>query len=114
MSDCIFCKIAKGEIPSEYIYEDEYVVCVKDINPMAKIHLLVIPKDHICCANAITEENSVYVSKVFEAIAKITKKIGIDKDGYRVINNCGENGGQTVMHIHFHILGGEKLPVELA
>ncbi len=114
MSDCIFCKIAKGEIPSEYIYEDEYVVCVKDINPMAKIHLLVIPKEHICCANAITEENSVYAAKVFEAIAKITKKLGIDKEGYRVINNCGENGGQTVMHIHFHILGGEKLPIELA
>lgn len=112
--DCIFCKIANGEIPSEYIYEDDYVVCVKDINPMAPVHLLVIPKKHIASANEFNEENSLYAAKVFEAVAKITKKIGIDKEGYRVINNCGENGGQTVMHVHFHILGGKKLPIEMA
>ncbi len=112
--DCIFCKIANGEIPSEYIYEDDYVVCVKDINPMASVHLLVIPKKHIASANEFNEENSLYAAKVFEAVAKITKKLGIDKGGYRVINNCGENGGQTVMHVHFHILGGKKLPIEMA
>ncbi len=111
--DCIFCKIANGEIPSEFVYEDDYVVCVKDINPMAPV-LLVIPKKHISSANEFNGENSVYAAKVFEAVAKITKKIGIDKEGYRVINNCGENGGQTVMHVHFHILGGKKLPIEMA
>ena len=90
------------------------MVCVKDINPMAPVHLLVIPKKHISSANEFNGENSVYAAKVFEAVAKITKKLGIDKEGYRVINNCGENGGQTVMHVHFHILGGKKLPIEMA
>ena len=108
MADCIFCKIANGEIPSEFLYEDDYVVVIKDINPMAKVHLLVLTKEHICCADAIDESNSVYVAKIFEAIAKIAKAEGLDK-GYRVINNCGEDGGQTVMHLHYHILGGVKL-----
>lgn len=114
MNECIFCKIVNGEIPSEFIYEDDYVICIKDINPMAPVHLLVITKEHICCANKFTGENSIYAAKAFEAVAKIAKMVGIDEDGYRVINNCGENGGQTVKHVHFHILGGKKLPVEMA
>ena len=114
MEECIFCKIANKAKPSDYVYEYDYVVCGKDINPMAPVHLLVIPKKHIASANDFNGENSIYAAKVLEAVSKITKKIGIDKDGYRVINNCGENGGQTVMHVHFHILGGKKLPIDMA
>ena len=105
---CIFCKIINGDIPSAKVYEDEYVFAFRDIAPQAPVHVLVVPKQHICCANAVDESNSVYVAKCFEAVAKIAKAEGLE-DGYRVINNCGENGGQTVMHLHFHILGGVKL-----
>ncbi len=105
--DCLFCKIIAGEIPSSKVYEDEYVFAFRDINPQAPIHILVVPKKHICCARAINESNSLYVAKCFEAIAKIAKAEGLGS-GYRVINNCGADGGQTVMHLHFHILGGEK------
>lgn len=114
MSDCIFCKIANKELPSQLVYEDEYVVCVKDINPMAPVHLLILPKIHIGSANEFNEENSLYAAKAFCAAAKITKELGIAEDGYRIINNCGENGGQSVRHVHFHVLGGKKLPLELA
>ena len=107
-ANCIFCKIIDGAIPSTKVYEDEYVFAMRDINPQAPVHILVLPKEHICCADAIDESNSVYVAKIFEAIAKISKAEGLDK-GYRVINNCGEDGGQTVMHLHYHILGGVKL-----
>ena len=107
-ANCIFCKIIDGAIPSTKVYEDEYVFAMRDINPQASVHILVLPKEHICCADAIDESNSVYVAKIFEAIAKIAKAEGLDK-GYRVINNCGEDGGQTVMHLHYHILGGVKL-----
>ncbi len=106
--DCLFCKIIKGEIPSAKVYEDEYVYAFRDINPQAPVHVLVVPKEHICCTRAINESNSVYVAKCFEAIAKIAKAEGLE-NGYRVINNCGEDGGQTVMHLHFHLLGGVKL-----
>ena len=107
-ANCIFCKIIDGAIPSTKVYEDEYVFAMRDINPQASVHILVLPKEHICCADAIDESNSVYVARIFEAIAKIAKAEGLDK-GYRVINNCGEDGGQTVMHLHYHILGGVKL-----
>lgn len=106
--DCLFCRIIDGEIPSTKVYEDEWVYAFRDINPQAPVHILVVPKEHICCAAAVDESNSAYVAKCFEAVAKIAKAEGLDK-GYRVINNCGENGGQTVMHLHFHILGGVKL-----
>ena len=106
--NCLFCKIIAGEIPSDKVYEDEYVYAFRDIAPQAPVHVLVIPKKHICCAKAITDVNSVYVAKCFEAIAKIAKAEGLD-NGFRVVNNCGEDGGQTVMHLHFHILGGLKL-----
>ena len=113
MADCIFCKIANGEIPSEFLYEDDYVVVIKDINPMAPVHILVVPKEHICCADAINAENSVNVAKIFEAIPEIAKEQGLT-NGYRIINNCGEDGCQSVKHLHFHILGGKKLPETLA
>lgn len=107
--DCIFCKIAAGEIPSTKVYEDEKVLAFKDINPLAPVHILVIPKTHIESAAAITSENSAVVSYIFEVIAKIVKEQVIDKDGFRVVTNCGENGCQSVKHLHFHILGGRKL-----
>lgn len=107
--DCIFCKILKGEIPSKKVYEDEMVYAFHDINPMTPVHVIVIPKEHIESANAVDETNSKYTAKIFEAIPNITKELGIAEDGYRVITNIGENGGQTVKHLHFHILGGTKL-----
>lgn len=106
--DCLFCKIIAGEIPSDKVYEDEYVYAFRDINPQAPVHILVVPKAHICCAGDIDETNSSYVAKCFEAIAKIARSVGLDK-GYRLVNNCGEDGGQTVMHLHFHIIGGVSL-----
>ncbi len=111
--DCLFCKIIAGEIPSTKVYEDEYVYAFNDINPMAPVHVIVVPKTHICCANEITEENSFYIAKIFEAIPKIADSLGLE-NGYRIINNCGPDADQTVLHIHFHILGGKKLPGKLA
>ena len=106
--DCLFCRIISGEIPSTKVYEDEYVYAFRDINPQAPVHIIVVPKEHICCAEAIDGDNSVWVARCFEAIARIARAEGLDK-GFRVVNNCGEDGGQTVMHLHFHIIGGMKL-----
>ncbi len=108
MEDCLFCKIIAGEIPSTKVYEDQYVYAFNDINPVAPVHVLVIPKEHICCADKVTEENSLHIAKVFEAIAKIAKQLDL-KDGYRVVNNCGEKAGQTVFHMHFHLIAGCEL-----
>ena len=105
MDNCLFCKIITGEVPSTKVYEDEYVYAFRDIHPMAPVHVLVVPKKHIDCADDVDETNSLYVGKCFEAIAKIAKAEGLT-NGYRVLNNCGEEGGQTVMHLHFHLLGG--------
>jgi len=107
--DCLFCKIAAGEIPSTKVYEDEYVYAFNDINPIAPVHVIVIPKAHIESVNGINVDNSKNVQKIFEAIPKIAEMLNIAKDGYRVITNIGENGGQTVKHLHFHIIGGTKL-----
>ena len=106
--NCLFCKILAGEIPSNKVYEDDDVFAFRDINPQAPVHILVVPKEHIPCADAIDAENSVCVAKCFEAVAKIAKSEGLDT-GYRVINNCGEDGGQSVQHLHFHLVGGRKL-----
>ena len=112
--DCLFCKIASGDIPSTKVYEDEYVYAFLDIAPQAKIHVVVIPREHIaCCADDITEENSAVIAKLFEAVPKIAKTAGID-GGYRIVNNCGDNACQSIKHIHFHILGGEKLSERMA
>ncbi len=111
--DCLFCKIINGEIPSSKVYENENVLAFKDINPNAKVHILVIPKKHIDSINCVNEDNIQTVAEVIKAIPIVAKECGLS-DGYRVITNVGENGGQSVKHIHFHILGGEKLPVKLA
>ena len=108
MDNCLFCKIIAGDIPSTKVYEDEDVYAFRDINPQAPVHILVVPKRHIPCADAVTAENSACVARCFEAIAKIAKAEGLT-NGYRVINNCGADGGQTVMHLHFHLIGGVKL-----
>ncbi len=110
--DCLFCKIIAGDIPSTKVYEDEYVYAFKDINPMAAVHVLVVPKKHIACADDICEENSTEVARIFEAIPKVASVLGL-KNGYRIISNCGPDADQTVLHLHFHILGGEKLPGKL-
>ena len=107
--DCIFCKIAEGSIPSNKVYEDEYCLAFHDINPQTPVHVLVIPKAHIASADEIGAENSVYVAKIFEAIPAIAKKAGLT-NGYRIISNCGEDACQTVKHLHFHLMGGKKLP----
>ncbi len=110
--DCIFCKIIDGEIPSKKVYEDDTVLAFHDVAPQAPVHVIVIPKEHISCAADINEENSAVISHIFEVIAKIGKDLGLD-NGYRIINNCGEDGGQTVKHLHFHLIGGEKLSEKL-
>ena len=109
MTDCIFCKIANGEISSQKVYEDENVIAFNDINPVAPIHILIIPKKHIDSLNYIDEKNIDIVKHIFLAINKIVKDKNIDKEGYRIVNNCGELGGQTVNHLHFHILGKRNL-----
>ncbi|WP_312641453.1 histidine triad nucleotide-binding protein [Hydrogenoanaerobacterium sp.] len=106
--DCLFCKIAAGEIPSNKIYEDDKVLAFYDIDPKAPVHFLVIPKEHIASADCITAENSTLIAHVFEVIAKIAADLKLEK-GYRIVNNCGEHGGQTVGHLHFHILAGRSL-----
>ncbi len=106
--DCLFCKIIAGEIPSTKIYEDEYVYAFNDIDPQAPFHVIIVPKKHIVCASDINSDNSVYIAKIFEAVAKIADENNLEK-GYRVVNNCGEEGGQTVMHLHFHLLARRNL-----
>ena len=106
--DCIFCKIISGEIPTTKVYEDDKVIAFNDIEPQAPVHILIIPKEHIKSAAEINENNSALVAHVFEVAAKIGKELGLDK-GYRIVNNCGEDGGQTVKHLHFHLLGKRKM-----
>ncbi len=110
--DCIFCKIAAGEIPSKCVYEDEFCFAFHDINPQTPVHVLVIPKVHIGSADEVCRENSRYVGAIFEAIPKIAAAAGL-VNGYRIISNCGEDACQTVKHLHFHIMGGKKLPEQM-
>lgn len=114
MEDCVFCKIIKGEIPSTKVYEDEEILAFKDINPVTPVHILVIPKKHITSLNEIELEDQMLIGKIFTVIKKIAKDQGIAENGYRVIANCGEDGGQEVKHLHFHILGGKKLGTKIA
>ena len=109
MADCIFCKIISGEIPSSKVYDDETVMAFNDVSPEAPVHVLIVPKAHISSANDITEENAQVVSKIFLAAKKIAEDMNIAEDGYRIVNNCGENGGQSVKHLHFHLIGGRSL-----
>lgn len=113
MSDCLFCKIIAGDIPSTKVYEDDTVFAFRDIAPQAPTHILVIPKVHISGCNAVTGENSAVIAHIFEVIAQIVKAEGLE-GGYRVVSNCGDDAGQTVHHLHFHILGGKKLNLEMA
>lgn len=109
MNDCLFCKIIKGEIPSNNVYEDDEILAFHDINPAAPIHILVIPKKHIDSLAKIEKEDEILIGKIYGVINKIAEEKGFKDEGYRVIVNCGENGGQEVMHLHFHILAGTKL-----
>ena len=113
MSDCLFCKIAAGEIPSKKVYEDDKVLAFYDINPMAKVHVLVIPKAHIDSVAAVTEENADLVAHIFTVIPKIAQELGLTEGGFRVVSNCGDFAGQSVKHLHFHILGGEQLSLKM-
>lgn len=109
MSDCIFCKIINKEIPSSIVYEDEKVLAFNDINPQAPVHVLIMPKQHIANLNEVNEKNAEFLKYVHLAANKIAEKLGIAESGYRIINNCGFDAGQTVFHIHFHLVGGKPL-----
>ena len=109
MSDCLFCKIIAGEMPSKKVYEDELVYAFEDIVHTAPVHFLVIPKQHISKLDEVNEANSAVIAHIYEVIAKIAKENEAMKDGYRVVTNCGESAGQSVFHIHFHVLAGRPL-----
>ena len=108
MEDCLFCKIIKGEIPSDKVYEDEQILAFRDINPAAPIHILVIPKKHIASLAHMEKEDEIIVGKIYGVINKIAEEQGFKENGYRVIVNCGKDAGQEVMHLHFHLLAGAK------
>lgn len=107
--DCIFCKIINKEIPSKIVYEDDEVLAFEDIAPQAPVHIVVIPKKHIAKITEIEKEDEILIGKIYSVINKIAREKQIAEEGFRVIINCGENGGQEVKHIHFHLLGGKKL-----
>ena len=113
MTDCLFCKIIAGDIPSAKVYEDDSVYAFRDINPQAPTHVLVVPKTHIPDCNGVNAENSAVVAHIFEVIPQIAAAEGL-ANGYRVVSNCGADAGQTVQHLHFHILGGKALTLEMA
>ena len=113
MEDCIFCKIIKGEIPSNKVYEDEDILAFRDINPVTPVHILAIPKKHISSLVELKPEDEAIIGKIYMVINKIAKQEGISEKGFRVIVNCGEDGGQEVKHLHFHLLGGKKLGIKI-
>ncbi len=111
--DCIFCSIIKGSIPSQKVYEDEAVYAFKDINPMAPVHVLIVPKKHIASINEVNADNSGVIAHIYEVAAKLAAELGVAESGYRVVSNCGADAGQTVFHLHFHLLGGKALRTEM-
>ena len=113
MENCLFCKIAAGQIPSAKVYEDDQILAFRDIAPQAPTHILVIPKEHIGSVAEVTEENALLVAHIFTVIPRIARAEGL-AGGYRVVSNCGPDAGQTVPHLHFHILGGKPLTTEMA
>ena len=113
MENCIFCKIVAGEIPSTKVYEDETILAFRDIAPQAPTHILIIPKAHIEDTNGITAENSALIARIFEIIPEIAKQEGL-ANGYRVATNCGPDSGQMVPHLHFHVLGGKSMGLQMA
>ena len=110
MDSCIFCRIIKGELPSEIVYENDKVIAIRDINPKSKVHILVIPRKHIASALELVPEDAELLSNMFSAAQEITKKEGIDASGFSLLINTGRDGGQTVEHLHMHIMGGEPMP----
>jgi histidine triad (HIT) family protein len=113
MENCIFCKIANKEIDSKIVYEDANVIAFNDIQPVAPIHVLIVPKKHIASMNDINESNSQIMADIHVAANKIAKELGISEKGYRLINNCGADAGQTVMHLHYHLIGGVNLGTKI-
>ena len=109
MEECLFCKIIKGEVPSQKVYEDEEILAFKDIHPAAPIHILVIPKKHIDSLAQMQAEDEEMTGKIYHVINQIAEEQGFKENGYRVIVNCGKDGGQEVMHLHFHLLAGKSL-----
>ena len=112
MENCLFCKIIAGEIPSEKVYEDDEVLAFKDINPMAPVHILIIPKQHIDGADKLNEDNAAVTARIFTVASRLAEEYRLD-NGFRIVTNVGSDGGQTVRHLHFHLLGGTKLKTEL-
>ena len=113
MENCLFCKIVAGQIPSSKVYEDDQILAFRDIQPQAPVHVLVIPKEHIPSADGVSAENAAVVAHIFTKIPQIAAEQGL-KNGYRIVSNCGDDAGQTVKHLHFHILGGKALALEMA
>lgn len=109
MEDCLFCKIVAGDIPSTKVYEDDKVYAFNDIEPQAPIHIIIVPKVHISSSNELTDDNAEVIGHIFAVAAKIAKEKGFAEKGWRIVNNCGEDGGQTVGHLHFHLLAGRNL-----
>ena len=112
-ADCVFCKIISGEIPSDKLLENEWVIAIRDINPAARVHVLVMPKKHIRNILEVVEADERYILEVHKAIRELAVQTGIAADGFRVINNCGKHGGQTVDHLHYHLIGGQCLGAKL-
>ena len=108
MSDCLFCKIVEGEIPSNKVYEDDRILCFHDVDPQAPVHVLIIPKKHIPSLDDLQEEDADLISYIMLKVKDIAADLGLE-NGYRLVNNCGEDGLQTVKHLHFHLIGGRKL-----
>ncbi len=109
MSNCLFCKIIAGEIPSEFVYEDDNIIAINDINPQAPTHLLIIPRKHISTLNDLTPDDTLLAGQLLQATKNLAAKLGFADNGYRVVINCNEHGGQTVLHIHVHLLGEREL-----
>ncbi|MBZ4666055.1 histidine triad nucleotide-binding protein [Mahella sp.] len=109
MADCVFCKIASGEIPSQMVYQDDAVVAFKDVNPQAPIHILIIPRQHIPSLMDLDESNAAIIGHIMLVAKNLARQFGIDQGGFRIVSNCGADAGQSVDHVHFHLLGGRSL-----
>lgn len=108
LPDCLFCKISKKEIPAKVVFEDETVIAIEDINPAAPVHILIMPKEHITSLAEVKNDNEHLLGHIQMVAAKLAQQLQLDQQGYRLVNNCGEWGGQTVMHLHYHLLGGRS------
>lgn len=115
MADCLFCKIIRGEIPADIVYSNESVVAFRDIRPAAPVHVLIVPRKHVADIMKLAQEDggSDLMQQILLAVPEVARRTGVDKSGFRLINNCGEEGGQTIMHVHFHLIGGRSLGEKL-